>query len=54
MITKTQSFRQPNAELLIEKRKNAQVKNIKMKLFRLNLTDSEIAALFEKTSFPST
>jgi transposase len=54
MITKTQSYLQPNTELLIEKRKNAQVKNIKMRLFRLNLTDEEMAALFEKTSFPST
>lgn len=54
MVTKTQSFLQPNTELLLERRKNAQVKNIKMRLFRLNLTDSEITALFEKTSFPST
>jgi len=54
MITKTQSYLHPTAELLVEKRKNAQVKNIKMRLFRLNLTDEEMAALFEKTSFPST
>ena len=54
MVTKTQSFLQPNTELLLERRKNAQVKNIKMRLFRLNLTDSEMTALFEKTSFSST
>jgi len=54
MITKTQSFLKPSAELLIEKRKHAQVKNIKLRLFRLNLTDIEMAELFQKTSYPST
>jgi len=54
MVTKNQSYRHPNPELLMERRKNAQIKNIKMRLFRLNLTDTEITALFEKISFPST
>jgi len=54
MITKTQSFFKPSTELLIEKRKQAQVKNIKLRLFRLNLTDIEMAELFQKTSYPST
>jgi len=54
MITKTESFQQPNSQLLLEKRKYAQVKNIKSRLFRLNLTDIEVMELFQKTSFPST
>jgi transposase len=54
MITKTQPYRQPNFESLLEKRKYAQVKNIKSRLFRLNLTDAEMMELFQKTSFPST
>ena len=54
MITKTQPYRQPNLQLQLEKRIHAQVKNIKMRLFRLNLTDSEMTELFRKTSFPST
>lgn len=54
MITKTQSFFKPSTELLIERRKQAQVKNIKLRLFRLNLTDIEMAELFQKTSYPST
>ena len=54
MVTKMQSYLQPSTEALMEKRKNAQVKNIKLRLFRLNLTDVELASLFEKTSFPST
>jgi transposase len=54
MVTKTQPYRQPNFELLLEKRKYAQVKNIKSRLFRLNLTDDEMMELFQKTSFPST
>jgi transposase len=54
MVTKTQPYRQPNFELLLEKRKYAQVRNIKSRLFRLNLTDDEMMELFQKTSFPST
>jgi len=54
MVTKTQPYRQPNFESLLEKRKYAQVKNIKSRLFRLNLTDEEMRELFQKTSFPST
>src|SRR5215469_3271512 len=54
MITKTQDYLQPNFESLLEKRKYAQVKNIKSRLFRLNLTDEEMRELFQKTSFPST
>jgi len=54
MITKAQSYQQPNFESLLEKRKYAQVKNIKSRLFRLNLTDHEMMELFQKTSFPST
>ena len=49
MITKTQPYRQPNFELLLAKRKYAQVKNIKSRLFRLNLSDSEKMELFQKT-----
>jgi hypothetical protein len=54
MMPKTQPYSQPNFELLLEKRKYAQVENIKSRLLRLNLTDEEMMELFQKTSFPST
>jgi len=53
MIINSQSYLQPNADFIIEKRKNEQIKNIKMRLSRLNLTQSEMTDLFQKTSFPS-
>jgi hypothetical protein len=46
MITKTQSYLLPNPDFLIEKRRNEQVRNIKMRLSRLNLTHSEMTDLF--------
>ncbi|WP_431217912.1 transposase [Puia sp. P3] len=38
MITKTQDYLQPNTQLLYDRRKLAQVNNIKSRLFRLNLS----------------
>jgi hypothetical protein len=54
MITKNQPFFQQDSQILLEKRKNAQVKNIKQRLFRLNLTESEMISIFKKTSLPAT
>jgi hypothetical protein len=53
MVTKTQAYLLPNSDFLIERRRNEQVKNIKMRLSRLNLTHDEMKDLFPKTSFPS-
>jgi transposase len=53
MIVKNQSYLQPNTDFLIAKRKNEQIKNIKMRLSRLNLTHSEMTELIQITSFPS-
>jgi transposase len=53
MIINNQSYLQPNVDFIIEKRKNEQIKNIKMRLSRLNLTNSEMTDLFQMTSFPS-
>ena len=54
MITKHQPYLQYDALTLSEQRKNAQVKNIKKRLFRLNLTEAEMISLFKKVSFPIT
>jgi transposase len=54
MITKAESYQQPNSQLLLEKRKYAQVRNIKTRLFKLNLCEIEMMELFQKTAFPST
>ena len=54
MIIKTESYQQPNSQLLLERRQYAQIKNIKSRLFRLNLSEMEMMELFRKTSFPST
>jgi transposase len=54
MVTKNQPYLQHDSQILFEKRKNAQVKNIKNRLFKLNLTDSEMISLFKKTSLPDT
>jgi len=54
MITKTQDYLQPNTQLLYDRRKLAQVNNIKSRLFRLNLSEGEMMEIFQKTSFPST
>jgi hypothetical protein len=54
MITKNQPYLQYDTRTLTEQRKNAQVKNIKKRLFRLNLTETEMISLFKKTSFPVT
>jgi len=53
MIIKNQSYLQPNTDFIIAKRKNEQIKNIKIRLSRLNLTHSELTDLFQKISFPS-
>lgn len=53
MITKTQDYLQPDNQLLFDRRKLAQVNNIKARLFRLNLSETEMTELFQKTSFPS-
>jgi len=50
MITKNQPYIQQDSQILLEKRKDAQVKNIKKRLFKLNLTDSEMISIFKKTS----
>ncbi|WP_431216969.1 transposase [Puia sp. P3] len=54
MITKSQDYLQPNSQLLYDRRKLAQVNNIKSRLFRLNLSEDEMMEIFQKTSFPST
>jgi len=54
MITKNQPYLQHDSQILFEKRKTAQVKNIKNRLFKLNLTDSEMISLFKRTSLPDT
>jgi hypothetical protein len=45
---------QPNTQLLYDRRKLAQVNNIKSRLFRLDLSEAEMMEIFQKTSFPST
>jgi transposase len=54
MITKTQNYLQPNTQLLYDRRKLAQVNNIKSRLFRLDLSEAEMMEIFQKTSLPST
>ena len=54
MITKNQPYLQNDDQMLMEKRKNAQVNNIKQRLFKLNLTESEMISIFKKTSLPAT
>jgi hypothetical protein len=54
MITKNQPYLQYDALTLMERRKKAQVKNIKKRLFMLDLTETEMINLFKKTSLPVT
>jgi len=54
MITKNLPYLQQDTTALWEKRKDTQVKNIKKRLFKLNLSDSEMLDLFKKTSLPAT
>lgn len=54
MIVKTQDYIQHDLLFLTEKRKNAQILNIKKRLFRLNLSEAEMNAIFKKTSLSST
>jgi len=54
MITKHQPYLPYDAVTLSEQRKNVQVKNIKKRLFRLNLTEIQMVSLFKKISFPVT
>ncbi|HVY76215.1 MAG TPA: hypothetical protein VG890_15405 [Puia sp.] len=54
MITKNQPYLQYDTLTLTEQRKNAQVKDIKKRLFKLNLTQTEMINLFKNTSLPET
>jgi len=54
MIIKSQDYIQHDTQSLTEKRKNAQISNIKKRLFRLNLTETEMNAIFKKTSLSIT
>ena len=54
MIIKSQNYIQHDVQTLTEKRKNAQISNIKKRLFRLNLTETEMTAIFQKTSLSIT
>lgn len=54
MIIKSQNYIQHDIQTLTEKRKNAQITNIKKRLFRLNLTETEMTAIFQKTSLSIT
>jgi transposase len=54
MITKNQPYLQHDTFTLTEQIKTAQVKNIKKRLFKLNLTEPEMINLFKKTSLPVT
>ncbi|MBN8852868.1 MAG: hypothetical protein BGO55_03835 [Sphingobacteriales bacterium 50-39] len=54
MIIKSQHYIQHDLQTLTEKRKNAQILNIKKRLFRLNLTETEMNTIFQKTSLSVT
>jgi len=50
MIVKSQSYRGYDYDLINQKRKSAQIKNIRSRLAKLNLSDDELKTLFPITS----
>jgi transposase len=54
MITKSQPYLHRDPEVVLEIRKHTQIKNIKKRLFMLNLTETEIISIFKKVSLPAT
>jgi transposase len=51
MITKKQDYRHQENEIIQQKRKATQIKNIKSRLFKLDLSKEEMENLFRTTSF---
>jgi transposase len=54
MIVKRQSYQPADYLIIDERKKSAQVRNIKSRLFKLNLTDDEMKSLFQSTSLSNT
>jgi len=54
MIIKNQPYRPADYAVISERKKSAQVRNIKSRLFKLNLTDDEMKTLFQRTSLSTT
>jgi transposase len=54
MIIKQQPYRPVDHTVINERRKSAQVRSIKSRLFKLNLTDEEMKSLFQRTSLSAT
>lgn len=54
MITKAESYKGYDYEIINQKRKTAQIKNISKRLSKLNLSDDEMKTLFQRTNLLST
>ncbi len=53
MITRQQPYQPMDSQKVIEKIKTQQIKNIKQRLFKLNLTQDELKNIFTMTSIPA-
>jgi transposase len=53
MIVKGEDYQQIDYQAIDEKRKTLQIKNIKKRLFKLNLTEEDVQKLFQRTSLPA-
>ena len=54
MISKKQPYQPADYKVTDERKKSAQLKNIKQRLFKLNLTNEEMKELFQNTSLSIT
>lgn len=54
MIIKHESYCPPDSHVILEKRRTAQIKNIKKRLFKLDLTENDMKILFQRTSSSGT
>jgi transposase len=52
MITKSQPYKQKDPQVVLQVKKHAQIKNIKRRLFSLNLTETEMISMFKNLSLP--
>lgn len=54
MVSKKQPYQPADYKVTDERKKSAQLKNIKQRLFKLNLTNEEMKELFQNTSLSIT
>ena len=54
MVTKQEAYKSYNDQQFTEKQKTKQLKNIKQRLWRLNLDSDQLKNLFQQTSFSVT